>query len=146
MYPLIFINNSVKLLISNAQRDLLRCLYYMSFRWCCPLSKATYNHVTCIDTATGSNSGLSVLLKDTSTRSGIEPPTPWLKEGPATHWPTVAHSCFGPANQPTYIKLIITKIEEKQKMLKFKKRKLGLGLVFVHDDYLIKCHAHWWIN
>jgi len=28
------------------------------------------------DSATGSNSGLSVSLKDTSTRAGIEPPTP----------------------------------------------------------------------
>jgi len=31
----------------------------------------------------------SVLLKDTSTRAGIEPPTPRVKDGPATHWPTV---------------------------------------------------------
>jgi len=29
-----------------------------------------------VGTTTGSNSGLSVLLKDTSTRAGIEPPTP----------------------------------------------------------------------
>jgi len=43
-----------------------------------------------VDKATGSNSGLSVLLKDTSTRAGIESPTPWLKDGPANHWPTVA--------------------------------------------------------
>jgi len=42
-----------------------------------------------VDTATGSNLGLGVLLKDTSTRVGIEPPTPWLKDGLATHWPTV---------------------------------------------------------
>jgi len=42
-----------------------------------------------VDAATGSNLGLSVLLKDTSTRAGIEPPTPWLKDTPAIHWPTV---------------------------------------------------------
>jgi len=42
-------------------------------------------HPYTVDTATGSNSGLSVLLKDTSTRAGIEPPTPWLKDGPADH-------------------------------------------------------------
>jgi len=32
------------------------------------------------------NSGLSVLLKDTWTRAGIEPPTPRLKDGPADLW------------------------------------------------------------
>jgi len=42
-----------------------------------------------VDTATGSNSGLSVLLMYTSTRAGIEPSTFWLKDGPANHWPTV---------------------------------------------------------
>jgi len=31
---------------------------------------------------------VSVLLKDTSTRAGIEPPTPCLKDRPANHWPT----------------------------------------------------------
>jgi len=36
-----------------------------------------------VDAATGSTSALSVLLKDTSTRAGIEPPTPRLKDGPA---------------------------------------------------------------
>jgi len=39
-----------------------------------------------VDTATGSNSGLSVLLKGTLTRAGIEPPIPWLKDRPANHW------------------------------------------------------------
>jgi len=43
-----------------------------------------------VDTATSRHSGLSVLLKDTSTRAGVEPPTPWLKDGPADHWPIVA--------------------------------------------------------
>jgi len=43
-----------------------------------------------VDAATGRNSGLSVLLNETSTRAGIEPPTPWLKDGPATYWPSVA--------------------------------------------------------
>jgi len=38
------------------------------------------------DTARGNNSGLSVLLKDTSTRTGIEPPTPWLEDRPANYW------------------------------------------------------------
>jgi len=33
-------------------------------------------HSYTVDKATGSNSVLSVLLKDTSTRAGIEPPTP----------------------------------------------------------------------
>jgi len=33
-------------------------------------------HSSSVDTATGSYSGFSVLLKDTSTRAGIEPPTP----------------------------------------------------------------------
>jgi len=32
-------------------------------------------HLYTVDTATGSNSGFSVLLKGTSTRAGIEPPT-----------------------------------------------------------------------
>jgi len=45
-------------------------------------------HSYTVDTATGSNSGLHILLKDKSTRAGIEPP--WLKDGPANHWPTVA--------------------------------------------------------
>jgi len=44
-----------------------------------------------VDTATESNSGLSVLLKDTSTQAGIEPHPPFIKGGPANHWPTVAH-------------------------------------------------------
>jgi len=35
-------------------------------------------------------SGLGVLLKDTSTRARIEPPTLWLEDGPANFWPTVA--------------------------------------------------------
>jgi len=43
-----------------------------------------------------SNSGWSVLLKDTSTRAGIEPPTLWLKNVPANHWPTVASSNYSP--------------------------------------------------
>jgi len=43
-----------------------------------------------VDAATGSNSALSVLLKDTWTRVGIEPPAPWLKDGPATSWPIAA--------------------------------------------------------
>jgi len=42
-----------------------------------------------VDTATGNNAGLSVLLKETSTRAEIEPPTPWLKDRPANHWPRV---------------------------------------------------------
>jgi len=53
-------------------------------------ARTTYNHIRFIHRrATGSNTGLSVLLKDTSTRAGIEPPTPWLKDRPANHWPTV---------------------------------------------------------
>jgi len=43
-----------------------------------------------VDAAIGSNSGLSLLLKDASTGVGVEPPTPWLKGRPANHWPTVA--------------------------------------------------------
>jgi len=39
-----------------------------------PLQVACYISST-VDSATGSNSGLSVLLKDTSTRAGIEPQT-----------------------------------------------------------------------
>jgi len=34
-------------------------------------------------------SGFSALLKDTSTRARIEPPTPWLEDGPTNHRPTV---------------------------------------------------------
>jgi len=33
-------------------------------------------HSYSVDSATGSHSGLSVLLKGTTTRAGIEPPTP----------------------------------------------------------------------
>jgi len=51
-----------------------------------------------VDTAAGSNSGLSVLLKDTSTRAGIEPPTPWLKDGPADLWPSVTHTSVRQVN------------------------------------------------
>jgi len=36
------------------------------------------------------DTGSRVLLKDTSTRAGIEPPTPWFKDGPADLWHTVA--------------------------------------------------------
>jgi len=56
----------------------------MSFIW---LRTLLYSDT--VDTATGSNSGLSVLLKGTPTRAGIEPPTLWLRDGPATHRPTV---------------------------------------------------------
>jgi len=58
------------------------------------LSKATYNPVALGHrrAATGRHSGLSALLKDTSTRPGSEPPTPWLKDGPADLWPTVAYN------------------------------------------------------
>jgi len=45
-------------------------------------------HSYSVDTATGSNSGSSVLLKDAWTMAGIEPPTPILKDGTADHWPT----------------------------------------------------------
>jgi len=46
-------------------------------------------HSYTVEAATGSRSGLNALLKDTSTRAGIEPPTPWLEDGPADRWPTV---------------------------------------------------------
>jgi len=40
-------------------------------------SKTLYmEHSYTVNTATGSNSGLSVLLKDTSTGAGIDPATP----------------------------------------------------------------------
>jgi len=65
-------------------------LHYMSFSWrFYPKWLTILLHSYIVNAATGSNSGLSVLLKDTSTRAGIEPPTPWLKDGPATHWPIV---------------------------------------------------------
>jgi len=47
-------------------------------------------HSDAVDTATGSNSGLSVLLEDTSIRAGIEPPTPvWKTCWPLRHSRTV---------------------------------------------------------
>jgi len=63
-------------------------LHYMSFSWCFyPKRLTILLHSYTVDAATGSISGTSVLLKDTSARAGTEPPTPWLKDGPATHWP-----------------------------------------------------------
>jgi len=58
---------------------------------CVISSKLTLKHVQgiqkyTIDTATGNNLWLSVLLKGKSTRAGIEPPTSWLKDRPADHW------------------------------------------------------------
>jgi len=59
----------------------------MSFSWRFYPKRLTITlHSYTGDTATG----LSVLLKDTSTTAGIEPLTPWFKDGPADHWPTVA--------------------------------------------------------
>jgi len=60
-----------------------------------------------VHTATGSKSELCVLLKATWTRVGIEPPTPWLKDILADHWPSGApvplfiqiHSVPGAARQ-----------------------------------------------
>jgi len=42
-------------------------------------------HSPTVDTATGRKPGLSVLLKDTSTRAGIEPSTSIFKDGAANH-------------------------------------------------------------
>jgi len=57
-----------------------RTLHYTSFSWLFyPKWLTILLHSYTVDAATGSNSGLSVLLKDTSTRVGIEPQTPWLK-------------------------------------------------------------------
>ncbi|TNN44063.1 hypothetical protein EYF80_045748 [Liparis tanakae] len=38
-----------------------------------------------VDAATGSNPGISFLLRDTWTRAGIEPPTHRLRDGRADH-------------------------------------------------------------
>jgi len=63
----------------------------MSFSWrFYPKRLTIMLHSYTVDTARRSNSGISVLLKDTSTKAGIEPPTPWLKDGPPNHWSTVA--------------------------------------------------------
>jgi len=78
-----------------------------------------------VNTATGSNSAWSVFLKDTSSRMGIQPPTPWLKDRPANHWPTVAHSTFM-AVQNLHVSLV-----PNNKLL-FKKQPL----------FPISCSAH----
>jgi len=66
-------------------------LRHMSFSWrFYPKRFKILLHSDTVEQLQGA-SGLSVLLKGTSTRAKIEPPTPWLKDGPATHWPTVAH-------------------------------------------------------
>jgi len=54
----------------------------------CPRYRCVSNRKE-VDTDTGSDSGFSVLLKDTWTRAGIEPTTPRSKDGPANNWPTV---------------------------------------------------------
>jgi len=78
------------LLLWVVESSTLITLHYMSFGWrFYPKRLTVLLHSYTVDAATGSNSGLSVLLKDTSTRAGIEPPTPWLKDGPATHSPIV---------------------------------------------------------
>jgi len=51
-----------------------------------------------VDKATGSNSGLSDLLKDTLTRARIELPTPLLKDRPANHWPPVTLEMYWQAH------------------------------------------------
>jgi len=57
---------------------------HMSISWRFYPKRLTFTlHSYTVDAATRSSSGLSVLLKDTSTRAGIEPPTAWLKDGPA---------------------------------------------------------------
>jgi len=50
-------------------------LHYITFSFY-PKRLTIKSHSYTVETATESNSGLSVLLKDTSTRAGIEPPTP----------------------------------------------------------------------
>jgi len=66
----------------------VQLLHYVSFSWSFYPKRLTIMwHSYTVDTDTGSNSGLSVLLKDTSTRAGIEPPTPPI-EGQTGYPPT----------------------------------------------------------
>jgi len=57
--------------------------YRLSFSWHFYPKQLTFIHCR-----SSYREQLSVLLKDASTRAGIEPPTPWLKDGSANHWHT----------------------------------------------------------